>query len=73
MLTWTHRGHSSAPEGVNIQRLITVGEAEIAGGQIKDALSVTARPQVDVAQLREAVALATQLRSILSDIGGAVQ
>jgi hypothetical protein len=48
-------------------------EATSAGQQIQSALSVSATPMVNTAQLREAVALANQLKAALAGIGGAVQ
>lgn len=48
-------------------------EASTAGQQIQSALSVSATPMVNTAQLREAVALANQLKSALAGIGSAVQ
>jgi hypothetical protein len=50
----------------------SVNEAQQAGQQIQDALSVQATPNVNLAQLQAAVALANQLKSILAGIGGAV-
>lgn len=47
--------------------------AEAFGNDIARALAVTATPLVNTAQLREAVALASQLKSLLSGIGPAIQ
>ena len=49
-----------------------VNEAKQAGQDIQSALNVSATPQVNTAQLREAVALANQLKAALAGIGGAV-
>jgi hypothetical protein len=43
------------------------------GGDIVNALSVSARPHVDTATLEHALRLANQLKATLAGIGGAVQ